>query len=356
MPRFRSDLESINTYIPGKPIDEVMREYGVTDIVKLASNECPQEPFPAVQEAIATASRESHRYPDTAAHDLNQALAAHLDLDPTAIWVGPGSTSILTSIALAMGGPGTSAVFSQQSFVLYGISSAIAATEPVTVPIGRGLHIDIDALAAAVKPDTTLLYMCNPNNPTGTYVGPDAIDRLVDAVPADVLVVIDEAYEEYVTRPDHATAIPHAVARDNVVVTRTFSKIYGIAGLRVGYAVGQPATIAALRRLQLPFATTNVGLAAAVEALRHQDQVAERVKENARGRDQLAAGLGDLGVGHLDSQTNFVFTGPFDDAAGLCDRLLQLGVIVRQFGPYVRVTTGTEAENIRFLDSLGDLL
>jgi histidinol-phosphate aminotransferase len=211
-------------------------------------------------------------------------------------------------------------------------------------------------LAAAVRPDTTVLYLCNPNNPTGTYVDSAAVSRLIDNVPDDVLVVVDEAYEEFLTAPDHTSAIHLAVERDNVVVTRTFSKVYGLAGLRIGYVVGTAATIAELRRLQPPFATTNISLAAAREALRHQDLVADRVKTNATGRHELAAGLRALGLGCGDSQANFVLMGPVTNAAELAEKLLHLGVIVRPFGDHIRVTVGSAAENARFLATLQELI
>lgn len=356
MPAFRKDLHSIGAYVPGKPIDEVMRDYGVTDIVKLASNECPQEPFAPVQDAIAAAAGEAHRYPDSGAHDLTHALAAHHGVDPGNVWVGPGSSSILASIAFAMGGEQTTAVFSEQSFILYTIITAMAHTTAITVPLDAEMRMDASALTAAVRPDTTVLYVCNPNNPTGTYIAPDAVTRIIELVPDDVLVVVDEAYEEYVTDWRHESAMRHALERDNVIVTRTFSKIYGLAGLRVGYAIGNPETIADLRRLQLPFATTNLSLVAALEALQHQELVAARAKENAVARDQLTAGVRSLGVECLESQTNFILIRPPAHAAGLTEALLHRGVIVRQFGDLIRVTVGTEHENARFLDTLGELL
>jgi len=356
VPAFRKDLDSIGVYAPGRPIEEVMRDYGITDVVKLASNESPEPPFAPVQHAIAAAAAEAHRYPDTGSHYLTLALADHLGVAPDEVWVGPGTTPILASIAQAMGGPGTSAVFSQLSFVMYSIISAAAWTKTITVPIGTDMHLDSSAMVAAARPDTTVLYFCNPNNPTGTYVAPETIDELVAAVPDDVLVVIDEAYEEYVTHPAHRSAILHALARRNVIVTRTFSKIYGLAGLRVGYAVGRADTVGSLRRLQLPFATTAIGQAAALEALRHQDLVAARAKENSQGRDQLSAGLARFGLSFLESQTNFVLFRPESNAAELGEALMQRGVIVRPMGEYIRVTVGTELENTRFLHTLGELL
>ena len=356
MPSFRDDLHSIGAYVPGKPIEEVMRQYGLTEIVKLASNECPQPPLAPVLDAIADAAGSANRYPDSAAHDLTAALADSYRIAPENVWVGPGSSSLLASIALAMGGPGTSAVFSDRSFVLYGIATSYAAATAVTTPLLPTATIDTDALVDAIRPDTTVLYMCNPNNPTGTYVEPDKIDRLVASVPERVLLVIDEAYEEYVTAPDHRSAIPHALERPNVVVTRTFSKIYGLAGLRVGYAIGQPRTISSLRRLQLPFATTTVSMAAAEESLRHPELIAQRVKENAIGREMLFSELERLGMNPAESQTNFVQFQPTTDAGALTQQLLERGVIVRSFGRDIRITVGDEAENNRFLKTLRELI
>ncbi|MCP3974790.1 MAG: histidinol-phosphate transaminase [bacterium] len=356
MPAFRKDLHSIGTYLPGKPIEEVMRKYGVTDIVKIASNECPQEPFAPVQDVIAHAASQAHRYPDSAAHDLTRAIAAHLEVEPSNVWVGPGSSSILASIALAMGGEGTTAVYSDQSFILYTIITAMAHSTAVTVHLDEEMRLNAPDLAAAVRPDTTVLYVCNPNNPTGTYIGPEAVTGIIESVPSDVLVVVDEAYEEYVTDPRHTSAMPHALARDNVIVTRTFSKIYGLAGLRVGYAVGSAETISELRRLQLPFATTHLSLVAAEEALRHQDAVAARAKANAAGRDHLTAVVRGLGIKCLESHTNFILIRPPGDAGALAEELLHRGVIVRRFGELIRVTVGTEHENTRFLGTLEDLL
>ena len=356
MPSFREDLHSIGAYVPGKPIEEVMRQYGLTEIVKLASNECPQPPLAPVLDVIADAARSANRYPDSAAHDLTAALARFYEVAPDNVWVGPGSSSLLASIALAMGGPGSSAVFSEQSFVLYGIATSYAAAEAVKTPLLPTATIDTTALANAIRPDTTVLYMCNPNNPTGTYVEPDEIDRLVASVPSRVLLVVDEAYEEYVTAPGHRSALPHALNNRNVVVTRTFSKIYGLAGLRVGYAIGQPETISSLRRLQLPFATTTVSMAAAEESLRHPELIAQRVKENAIGRELLYNELQRLGMHPAESQTNFVQFRPEADAAVLTQQLLERGVIVRRFGSDIRITVGHTAENNRFLETLRELI
>ncbi len=352
MPTFRPDLDGIITYNPGKPIEEVSRELGIEDIVKLASNESPTEPFPEVQSAIAAATGTIHRYPETTAYYLTRALAAHHGIDPDSVWVGPGSTSLLLSATLATVRPGASVVVASPSFVMYSIAAATAGGDQIAVPLDADHRHDPDAMAAAIRNDTVVLFYCNPNNPTGTHSPAADVARLVDLVPERVLILIDEAYAEYVTAPDYASAIPHALARDNVVVTRTFSKVYGLAGVRIGYAVGRPETLEALRRPQVPFATSTLAQIAAIEALRHPDRVVERVKENAIGRELIATELRARGLIVIDSQTNFVLWRPSGDPAATASALLHQGVIVRPMGPWIRVSVGTERENRRFLDAL----
>lgn len=349
MPEFRRGLSSIPVYTPGKPIDEVARELGLSEIVKLASNECPLPPFPEVQAAIAAAAGGLNRYPETSCYAVVEALAAHYGLPSDHLWVGGGSTQLLGGMAAAVGGPGTTAVFGEPSFVMYRIAALLAGSQPVAVPLDADFRHDLDAMADAVGPDTRIVFVCNPNNPTGTHVPADAVTRFVERMPDHVLVVVDEAYAEYVTAGDYATAIPHALERDNVVVTRTFSKVYGLAGLRIGYALGRPGTLDMLRRSQNPFAVTSLAQIAAIEALRYPDRVEQRVKDNAAGREWLEAELHDRGVTAVPSQANFVFVVPDGDPGAIADGMLERGVIIRLMGPYLRISVGTEAENERFI-------
>jgi histidinol-phosphate aminotransferase len=356
LPSFRSDLESVPTYDPGPPSAEIAAGLGLERIIEMADNECPTTPFPEVEEAIAAAASSINRYPLSDASYLAAALADHYHVDKDRLWVGPGSTGILTTIALATSGSGTSVVFGDPSFVVYRMATLLAGAEPIPVPLDTEWRLDPDAMLAAIRPDTTLMYFCNPNNPTGTHRSSDDVARLVAAVPDSITLVIDEAYAEYVTAADHATAIPLVLARDNVVVSRTFSKVYGLAGARVGYALGDPETIRSLRRLQFPFATGTLAQVAATEALRHQGRVQERVAANSAGRDFLAGELRRLDQFVIDSQTNFVLWRPQSDPADLASRLLSLGVMVRAMGPWIRVTVGTEAENRTLIDSVTGML
>ncbi|MCH8900547.1 MAG: histidinol-phosphate transaminase [Acidobacteria bacterium] len=351
MPTYRADLQAIPKYSPGKPIAEVSRELGITNIAKLASNESPTEPFPEVVDAISAAATDVNRYPENSGYYLVNALAERHGVDPLQVWLGAGSTQLLGCIALSVGGPGTSALYARPSFVMYAIASLVAGTEPIEVPLDEDWRHDLDAMHAAVRDDTTAVYVCNPNNPTGTYRSAADVAAFIDAVPDHVLVVVDEAYHDYVTAADYATTLPIASERENVVVTRTFSKIYGLAGLRIGYAIGNSDTIAKLKTTQPPFSASSIAQVAALESLAHDEQLTERVDANTAGRLQLEDGLTERGIEYAPSQANFVAM-MADESADAADRLLKEGVIVRPMGPIIRVTVGTEDENRRFLRAL----
>ena len=356
MPTYRPDLMSIPTYVPGKPVDEVARELGLDTISKLASNECPTEPFPEVIEAVAEAAREANRYPDTGSYALRQALSAHHTIDPETIWVGSGSTDILRAIAMSAGGPGTSAVFPDPSFAMYPINTKIAATEPIGIPLTDDHRHDLDAMVAAVRPDTTVVYLCSPNNPTGGHISGDDVRAAIARIPESVVVVVDEAYAEYVTAPDYRSMLAEAANHPNVIVLRTFSKVYGLAGLRIGYGVADPHLIAALRRTQAPFPVTNVAQAAALVSLGLQDHVAARVKENDEGRTFLYEELVSRSASPAASQANFVYFVPLKPARELADEFMARGVIVRPLGQGIRVSVGTAEENVRFIDAYDNIL
>ncbi len=351
---FRADLTTIPIYKPGKPIEEVAHDLGLDDIVKLASNECPERPFPEVEHAIVRAAAESHRYPDTSSLHVMNALALHYGIPADHFLIGAGSSQLIGCTLLAAGGPGASAVFADPSFVMYTIASLVSHTEPIPVRVDGGYHHDLDAMRSAIREDTKVMFLCNPNNPTGNHIAGDAVLEFIDSVPTDVLVVVDEAYGEYVTAPDYESAIPVAIARDNVVVSRTFSKVYGLSGFRVGYYVGTLATLDALRRVQPPFSVTSVSQAAAVEALRHQHRVVGRAAVNAAERDRLYRGFTGRGVVAIPSQANFIAIVP-DDPERMERELLGRGVIVRRLGDIVRITVGTAEENSRLLEAWDDI-
>ncbi|MDH3729494.1 MAG: histidinol-phosphate transaminase [Acidimicrobiia bacterium] len=353
MPRFREDLSRITAYKPGTPIEEAARELGMEDIVKLASNECPLPPFPEVQQAIATAAAMAHRYPDNDASELRAELADFLSVPKESLIFGTGSASLMMISAFALGGPGRSIAYGWPSFGLYRIAARTSFSTEIEVPLTGDHRYDLDALAAALRPDTSLVYLCNPNNPTGTYVPLAAVVDFISAVPQDVMIIVDEAYYEYVQAPDFGTALPIALERDNVLVAHTFSKVYGLAGLRVGYMVGNPATISELRRVQVPFSVNSLAQAGATEALRHPEKVADRVNANAAALKVFADELSSRGYEFAESQTNFVYMHPRNRADEFLAAMARNGIVVRPFGEgWIRVTIGTEAENARFFAAL----
>ena len=358
MPTFRSDLSNIPRYTPGRPIEEVAEEFGLTEIAKLASNESPLAPFPEVQEAIAAAAAGLNRYPDNEKPRLREALSQHLGVPAGQIWTGGASNELMLITALSVGGPGTSAVYSWPAFSLYRIASRAAFTKSFEVPLDQDHRHDLDAMREVVRGDTTIVYVCNPNNPTGTHVPGDDLTAFIDSLPERVLVVVDEAYHEYVTAPDYRTMLPLAAERPNVMVTRTFSKIYSLAGLRVGYAVTAAANIPELRRIQLPFSVNTLGEVAAAEALKHHARVEERRRTNAETVKTVSKELEARGLEVADSQTNFIYTGVGHRAEEVTQGLLERGVIVRPSIPkgWLRVGVGSERENEMLLSALDEVL
>jgi histidinol-phosphate aminotransferase len=359
MPTIRPDVAAIGPYVPGRSIEEVAAEIGMApeEIVKLASNESPDGPFPGVIEAATRALSEASRYPDDDLPDLSEALSAFLAVPADHLWFGSGSVGLIGHIAAAVGGPGTSAVFAWPSFVMYRIATRLAMSEAIEVPLDESHVHDLDAIARAIRPDTTVVYLCNPNNPSGTVVGADAVSDFLDSIPESTLVVIDEAYHDYVTDERYATAIPEALRRPSVLVLRTFSKIFALAGHRVGYGVGVPETIAELRKAQPPFTVGQVAQAAAAASLRDKAELERRRAVNAFALHQLQGVLAERSLPHSRSQANFVyFELPIEAGAG-AELFMRRGVIVRPMsGGWLRVTVGAEEENRRFVEALDQTL
>lgn len=359
MPTFRPDLSGLVTYVPGRPIADVARDLDIdpSEIVKLASNESPDGPFPGVAEAVVVALSESNRYPDNATSGLPEAIAAELDVTADQVWLGAGSTGLLTNIAYAVGGPSTSAVYAWPSFVMYRIISRWAMAEAVEVPLDSRMGHDLPAMRSAVRDDTTVVYICNPNNPTGTVVSGDEVEDFIESMPDSVLTIVDEAYHHFVDDPNYRSAVPLAATRPNVVVLRTFSKIYGLAAHRVGYAVGTPKTLENLRRTQAPFTVTSVSQAAALASIGQSGEIERRRTANASGRHHLLGVFAERGVEHIPSQTNFIYFRLALGSGEVGDLFLNRGVIVRPMSRgWLRVTVGNEEENGKFVKALDGLL
>lgn len=346
------EIESLTPYEAGKPIEEVARELGLSDIIKLASNENPLGPSPRAMQAVRSALSEGHRYPDAAAFRLRERLAAFHDVPHDEIIQGNGSNEILELLIRTFSTRQDHVVFAEPAFVVYKLASLAHGVPFTAVPTKDWTH-DLPAMAAAVQPNTKLLFIANPNNPTGTHVGREALAKLLQEVPPEVIVVLDEAYIQYVEADDYADGLTLRGLRDRLVLTRTFSKIYGLASLRVGYAIGPKQLIDYMNRVRAPFNVGSLGQAAAVAALDDGEHVERSVRENAQERARLLEALGELGLETVPSQCNFVFCGVKGSARELFNALLQRGVIIRPVGPqHVRITVGTPRENDRLLGAL----
>ena len=360
MPNYRPDIAGLKPYEVGRPIEDVAREHGLDteDIIKLTANESPDGPFPGVVDAAVSALASSNRYPDNHVWDLSHALAKELDVQPSNLLFGNGSTALMSDMANAVGGPGTNAVYGWPSFFIYRFASIWSGSEYREVRIDEGFALDLDAMGAAIDGDTRIAYVCNPNNPTGTIKPADDIEAFIDAVPESVLVVVDEAYHDFVGDRRYRTQIPLALERANVVVLRTFSKIYSLAAHRVGYAVGHPDTLPELRKAQQPLTVNQVGQAAALASLGQPGEVQRRVEANSAGRHHLLGVLSERGLSHAESHTNFVFFKmPGDDSREISEDFTRRGVIIRPISRgWMRVTFGWESENKRFVEVLDEVL
>lgn len=348
-------IRAISPYIPGKPITQLAREMGipVESIVKLASNENPLGMSPKARVAVDLAMAGIERYPDN--YDLTRVLAEAHGVDMADIVLGKGSNDVLDLVARVFLAPGRSAVYAQHAFAVYPLATMSTGAEGIVVPARHYGH-DLAAMRAAIRPDTRIVWIANPNNPTGNFLPYPEIQAFLATVPDDVVVVLDEAYTEYLPPAERVDAIPWVKDFPNLVVTRTFSKIYGLAGLRVGYAVASPEVADLMNRVRHPFNVSNLALAAAVAALDDHVFIAESYEMNRRGMEQIVAGLKRLGLEHIPSHGNFV-TVAVTDGAAVNRKLLQQGVIVRPIGGYglpnhLRVTIGLETENARFLAAL----
>jgi len=351
------NLQVLAPYQPGKPIEEVERELGLSQTIKLASNENPLGPSPRAVAAAREALSGIHRYPDGSGYYLKRALAEALGVPPRRIVLGNGSTELVELLARTFLGPEDDAVMSEGAFVMYRIATQAVNGHPRLVPQASGYRHDSLALAAAVGERTRLLFIANPNNPTGTYIREDELAALLDQVPEETLVVVDEAYHEYVVAGDYPRNLPRIGVRPNLVVLRTFSKIYGLAGLRIGYALVQEEVAAALERVRSPFNTNAVAQAAALAALADTEHVLRSRDSNQVELPYLERGVQSLGVRTVPSVANFVLALVGPGAEELYGRMLTRGVIVRPmrafgFPEALRITVGTRAENDRCLAAL----
>jgi histidinol-phosphate aminotransferase len=342
-------------YVPGKPIEELERELGITNASKLASNENPLGPSPKVLEALQKTLPKIGRYPDGGAHNLSQALAKHLAVDPKQILLGHGSNELLVLLGQMVLSPGDEVLFSQGSFLLYPLVAQLFEAKPVEAPAKDFTH-DMREFSRLLTPKTRLVFICNPNNPTGTMIPLSEVEGFLKACPPQVLVVLDEAYFEYVDDPRYFGSMELLKKYPNLVVLRTFSKAYGLAGLRVGYGVAQPELVEIYQKTRQPFNVNSMAMTAAEAALADPGHMKKAVELNARMRKVLSDGIKALGLRPLPTQSNFVYF-EIKKAPDLYQALLKKGIIVRPMGPgALRVTTGTETETQAFLKAFGEVL
>ena len=354
------DILMLQPYQAGKPIEELQRELGISDVIKLASNENPRGPGPAVHAALARAATTLSRYPDGSGYRLKHVLAKHHGVRVEQISLGNGSNDVLELVARVALSPGCEGVVSAHAFVVYPLAVIAHGGTLVTVPAREWTH-DLDAMADAVTKATRIVFVANPNNPTGTWVGRRELTTFLDRVPEHVITVLDEAYFEYLRHPDYPNGIELLDRYPNLVVTRTFSKIYGLAGMRVGYCVSHPDIADLLNRVRQPFNVSSLALECAEAAVGDQEFVRRSREINDEGMQQLRRGLDQLGVPYIPSGGNFLCVDLRKPAAPIYDALLRLGVIVRPIAGYgmpnhLRVTVGLHEENARFLDALARVI
>lgn len=359
--RVAPHVKAIAPYVPGKPIAELAREFGLEEssIVKLASNENPLGPSPNALAAVRDALKDIALYPDGAGFSLKAALCRKLGVAQENIVLGNGSNDVLDMAARAFLGAGASAVYAQHAFAVYPIATLTAGAAGIEVPAINYGH-DLAAMRASIREDTRVVWIANPNNPTGTFLPWAEVEAFLHEVPRHVLVVLDEAYGEYLPPANRYDTVALIGRYPNLLISRTFSKAYGLAGLRVGYGLAQPRVIDLLNRVRHPFNANAPALVAAEAALDDAEFLEQSYQMNIAGLQQLVTGLAELGIEHVPSSGNFMLA-KVGDAARINQALLRSGVIVRPVGNYglpefLRVSVGLEAQNERFLEALKECL
>ena len=350
-------LDALKPYVPGTPIEEVQREYGLEGVIKLASNENPLGPSPRALEAIRDELKNLNLYPDGQSYRLRHALADHLGLEPDSVTVGSGADGIILQVCMAYLDEGSEVVVSESSFPVYDIYTHVMGARLMKTPL-KGYGLDLKAMAGSVTSRTRVVFVCNPNNPTGTIVTEGEVNAFMDSMPDDVLVVFDEAYYELVDSDDFPDTLSYVrQGCRNVLVMRTFSKAYGLAGVRLGYGIGVPDVLGPLNRVKEPFAVNLLAQAAGIGALEDQDFLQRTVELTRVERRYLYGEFQDLGLEYVPSHTNFVLVKIGPRAGEVQTRLKREGIIVRPCGGYnlphfLRITMGKRAQNRRLISAL----
>lgn len=358
--QIQPQISGINPYVPGKPISELERELHLTRISKLASNENPLGASPKVKMSIQDSLTDIARYPDGSAYELKQSIAQYVDLNVNQVTIGNGSNELLELIARIFAGKGDEIIFSQYAFAVYPISAQVVGATSVCVAAKNWSH-DLTAMLTAVTDKTKVIYIANPNNPTGTLIKHSDWDEFIKQVPKKVIVVLDEAYFEYVHKGTTVNGVDYLMDYPNLIVSRTFSKAYGLASLRVGYMLACEEISAYIEKVRAPFNVNNFAQVAAISALADQEFVKQVVEVNSRGLKQLTEFFEDQVMLFIPSAGNFVCVNVGENAIQINQQLLEMGVIVRPvanygMNNYLRVSVGTESENNHFIQAMTKIL
>ncbi len=355
-------LDEVKAYVPGKPIGEVKREYGLTDVIKLASNENPLGVSPLALEAMRETLPQANVYPDGASYDLRTALAEHFGFPLGHVTVGNGADDLILQLSMAFLDDGDEVIASRSSFPIYDVYTHAMRARMIKTPLAQGYRIDLEAMADAVTDRTRVIYVCNPNNPTGTIVSSSEVEAFMTRVPDHVLVVFDEAYAEMVDSPTFPATLRYLrEGCDHVLVLRTFSKVYGLAGIRLGYAFASEEIISTLFRVKPAFTVNVLAQAAGIAAIQDETFLHRSIAENAWARRFLCAQLRRMDLEYAESHTNFVLVRIGPRAALTQRALLERGIIVRPCAAYdlpdfLRISLGTREENERLVDALEEIV
>ena len=356
----KKHILKIKPYVPGKPIEEVQRDLGLKDVVKLASNENPYGPSPAIFKAMVHAAKTVNRYPDSSCYYLREELAKRLGVRKDQLIFGNGSDEIIILTVRAFAGVGYEIVVAYPSFLIYEIASQVCGARIRRVPL-KNFRYDLEGMAKAVNKRTKIVFIGNPDNPASTYIPQKDLVRFLKKVPRRVLVFVDEAYFEYVTNKDYADTIKLLKRFKNVIVTRTFSKMYGLAGLRIGYGIADEQVTNALNRIREPFNINSIAQAAALACLKDKAYYRKLAGKIQRQKECLIRSIKKMGLPYVESYTNFILIDTKRDSKKISLELMKKGIIVRDmkswgFRTFIRVTVGKANENKRFINALGEIL
>ncbi len=350
------NIKNIVPYFPGKPIEELEREVGIKDSIKLASNENPLGPSPKAIEAVSSILKDAHRYPDGSCYYLKEALARKIGVRTSEIILGNGSNEIIEIVVRTFLLPEDEAIMAHPSFVVYSTIVQAAGGRSILVPLKKGRH-DLETMASKITSSTKLVFIANPNNPTGTINTASEFGRFMERLPEDVIVVVDEAYHEYVTAKDYPDTLQYLKNGRNIIILRTFSKIYGLAGFRIGYGLTKESFVNYMNRVRQPFNTSSLAQRAALFALSDHGHVKESRRINEEGKRFLYKEFKSLCIDYIPTEANFIYIDLKMDSKKIYDRLLKKGVIVRPMGPtQLRITIGLPEENRRFIQTLKEIL